>query len=125
MAFVPGIELSRRYFHDCAEPILTRGSLGRPGRLTPRITTYSELVRRPGDPRAWRSVAPLREFPVINAEELAETIRAEIRDRNLAELHPAGAADQISDNTDLLEWPALTHAAIEAVSLPREALTRT
>jgi hypothetical protein len=92
-------------------------SLGHPGALAPQLSTYSELVRRPGDPPPAHAVAPARDFTVINADALADAIRAEIADPELRALAPVGAVDQFSDSTDLLEWPRLTLAAAKAVSL--------
>ena len=96
--------------------------LGHPGGLKPRLSTFSELVRRPGDPPSWTAVAPTRDFTVINAEDLAQAIRAEIADPEIRGLAPIGAVDQFSDSTDLLSRPGLNLAA--AVSLDRDARTR-
>jgi hypothetical protein len=98
--------------------------LGNPGALQPRVMTFSELNRRPGDRPSWTTIAPERDFTVINAADLAEAVRAKIDDPEIAALAFTGAVDQFSDSADLLEWPRLTHAAAQAVSLDREARKR-
>jgi len=95
-----------------------------PGALAPKLMTFSELNRRPGDRPTWNTIAPERDFTVINAAELAETIRAEIADPEIAALAFTGGVDQVSDSTDLLDWPRLAHAAAQAVNLDRETRKR-
>jgi hypothetical protein len=96
-------------------------ALGHPGALAPRLTTFAEIVRGPGDPPSTNPVAPPRDFVAINADELAAAIRTAIADPEIRALAPIGAVDQFSDSTDLLERPRLTQAAVEAVSVPRDA----
>ncbi len=93
---------------------------GNPGALRPRIMTFSELNRRPGDSPSSSAIAPPRDFEVINADELAEVMRKEIHDPEIAALGFTGAIDQFSDSTDLIDSPRLAHAAVSAVSLDRK-----
>jgi hypothetical protein len=82
--------------------------------------TFSELNSRPGDSPSSPAIAPPRDFKVINADELAEVICKEIQDPEIAALGFAGAVDQFSDSTDLVDSPRLAHAAVRAVSLDRK-----
>ena len=53
-----------------------------------------------------------RGYAVIEAGRFADALRAAITDPHLAERPPAGSIDQISDNTDVLERPALCRALL-------------
>jgi Domain of unknown function (DUF4037) len=77
-----------------------------------------DLLRAEPPPRRFTvRIAPPRDFEVINAGELAEVIRKEIHDPEIAALGFSGAIDQFSDSTDLVDCPPLAHAAVRAVSL--------
>jgi hypothetical protein len=98
--------------------------LSLPGILDPMTMTFSELNRVPGAQRPEPRIAPDRDFLVMNADELADAITAQIKDREIANLAPVGGVDQFSDSTDLLEWPRLTLAAARAVIVAKQDLTR-
>jgi hypothetical protein len=71
---------------------------GLPGMLHPRIGPYFS-----------------RPFTVINADEIAAAIRAEIVDPSLRELPLIGSLDQVTDSTPLIEAPAAAQAAMQAL----------
>jgi hypothetical protein len=71
---------------------------GLPGTFLPRIGPYFE-----------------RPFTVINADEIAAAIRAEIGDAQLRDLPIIGSLDQVTDSTPLIEAPAGAQAALRAL----------
>jgi hypothetical protein len=52
---------------------------------------------------------------VINADEIAAAIRAEIGDAHLRDLPVIGSLDQVTDATPLIEAPARAQAAMRAL----------
>jgi hypothetical protein len=71
---------------------------GLPGAFAPRVGPYFE-----------------RPFTVINADEIAAAIHAEIDDALLGELPIVGSLDQVTDATPLIEAPARAQAAMRAL----------
>jgi hypothetical protein len=71
---------------------------GLPGTFQPRIDPYFE-----------------RPFTVINADEIAAAIRAEIDDARLRDLPIIGSLDQVTDSTPVIEATAKAQAAMRAL----------
>ena len=71
---------------------------GLPGAFQPRVGPYFS-----------------RPFTVINADEIAAAIRAEIVDASLRELPLIGALDQVTDSTAVIEAPAAARGAMSAL----------
>jgi hypothetical protein len=72
---------------------------GIPGAVPPRIHRYFG-----------------RPFQVINADEIANGLRAAIEDPEIRALPDAGAVDQFSDSTAILTRPALAHDLARTVA---------
>jgi hypothetical protein len=72
---------------------------GIPGAVPPRIHRYFG-----------------RPFQVINADEIANGLRAAIEDPEIRALPDAGAVDQFSDSTAILTQPALAHDLARTVA---------
>ena len=71
---------------------------GLPGDVQPRLGPYFE-----------------RPFTVINADEIASAIRAEIAEPALRALPIIGSVDQVTDSTAVIEAPAAAQAAMRAL----------
>lgn len=97
--------------------------LENPGALRPKIMTFTEMNRTPGVSKPASGIAPERDYMVVNASELAECIRGQISDPEIAGLAPVGGVDQFSNSTDLLERPQLSHAVVRAVCVAQELST--
>ncbi len=78
---------------------------GIPGAIAPAIGAYHD-----------------RPFTVVNADEIASALRAQITDRDLRTRPLVGAVDQLSDNVSILAHPeraqTLTHSFVVSASVP-------
>jgi hypothetical protein len=86
--------------------------------LAESYLAIADLHRAGGLPGSFRPrIGPFfgRPFTVINADEIAAAIHAEIDDALLGELPIVGSLDQVTDATPLIEAPARAQAAMRAL----------
>jgi hypothetical protein len=104
-----------------AEAAAAHNRLGCPGLLLAKPMNFSDLHRIPGAPPE-RGPAPERDFWIINADEFASVLFAQIAEADIAALPRVGGVDQFSDSTDLLSRPALARAVARSILASRPAL---
>lgn len=101
--FVPGIELTTRFYHEAVAPLL-REHFGELPHSAARIGHGSEVLGFDTE----LSVDPAtrdyhgRPFRVLHAERFTAALRSSITDPEIRALSILGAIDQYADSTDLL-----------------------